>query len=101
MSQALTITITTPSLEHPTAILLRQNDMFYMFKANSPEKLSESVNPLFKFSRQMCRITLDGQSATFSEKELFVQILCPLPVQLKCLLNGEPMNFPTEKVVIN
>lgn len=37
MSQALTITITTPSLDFPTAVLLRKDDMFYMFRANSPE----------------------------------------------------------------
>lgn len=59
------------------------------------------MNPLFKFAKQTCRITLDGQSAVFAEKELFVQILCPLPAQLKNLLNEEPMNFPTENVVIN
>lgn len=79
MSHALTITITTPSLDYPTAVLLRQNGMFYMFRASSPDQLNENVNPLFKFSSQTCRISLDGQSAIFSEKELFVQILCPLP----------------------
>ena len=101
MSQALTITITAPSLENPAAILLRKDNNFYMFKANTPEQLSETVNPLFKFSLETCRISLDGQSAIFSEKEIFVQVICPLPVHLKRLISGEPMNFPVETVVIN